>query len=95
MSLLHFVEVPPIAPDFSAPFQVGLQIVVSYLLGAAMIVVLGALIFAVGSLALAGVAPERMNAWAGKSIVTILIAAVILGSVSGLFQFAVNFQFGF
>lgn len=93
--LLPLVDVPPIAPDFNAPFQTGLQVVISYLLGAAIVAVLGALIVAVASLAFSGIAPERMNTWAGKNVITILVAAVVLGSVGGIFQWAINFNFGF
>lgn len=95
LDILSQIDIPPISPDFNAPFQTGIQVIVSYILGAAIIAVLGALIIAIASLAFAGVAPERMSTWAGKNVVTILIAAVVLGSVGGIFQFAVNFNFGF
>ncbi len=89
------VNVPPIGPDFSAPFFGGLQLIASYLLGAALIVVFMMLIIAGAALAFRGLAPERVRTWAGENIVWIFIAAAVLGAASGLFQWFVNFKFGF
>jgi hypothetical protein len=89
------VDVPPIGPNFSAPFFAGLQVIASYLLGAAMIVVFMMLIVAGAALAFRGLAPERVRTWAGENIVWIFIAAAVLGAASGLFQWFVNFDFGF
>jgi hypothetical protein len=91
----HDVDVPPIGPNFSAPFFAGLQLIASYLLGAALIVVFMMLIIAGAALAFRGLAPERVRTWAGENIVWIFIAAAVLGAASGLFQWFVNFKFGF
>lgn len=92
---LRDVDVPDIQPDFSAPFFAGLQVIASYLLGAAMIVVFIMLIVAGAALAFRGLAPERVRTWAGENIAWIFIAAAVLGAASGLFQWFVNFDFGF
>lgn len=89
------VDVPPIGPDFSAPFFAGLQVLASYLLGAAMILVFMMLIIAGAALAFRGLAPERVRTWAGENIAWIFVAAAVLGAASGLFQWFVNFDFGF
>ncbi|MGC5224919.1 hypothetical protein ACPW96_20330 [Micromonospora sp. DT81.3] len=88
------VEVPDIQPDFSAPFFQGFQVVVSYLLAGAMLVVLAMLIVAGAGLAFRGMS-ERVRTWAGESILWIFLAAAVLGALSGLFQWFVNFDFGF
>jgi hypothetical protein len=92
---LRDVDVPPIGPNFSAPFFGGLQLIASFLLGGALIVVFMMLIIAGASLAFRGLAPERVRTWAGENIVWIFIAAAVLGAASGLFQWFVNFKFGF
>jgi hypothetical protein len=89
------IVVPPIQPDYSAPFMVGLQVVVSYVLAAGLIIVLGILIVAICALAFRGITPERVQSWAGENIARVAIAAIILGSVGGVFQWLVNFDFGF
>lgn len=89
------VDVPDIQPDFSAPFFAGLQVIASYLLGAAMILVFIMLVVAAAALAFRGLAPERVRTWAGENIAWIFIAAAVLGAASGLFQWFVNFDFGF
>lgn len=93
--LISTVDVPPIDPDFSAPFFQGLQVVASYLLGAAMILVFIMLVIAIAALAFRGLAPERVRTWAGENIAWIFLAAALLGAASGLFQWFVNFDFGF
>ncbi|MGL4339242.1 MAG: hypothetical protein ACRCSP_02285 [Rhodoglobus sp.] len=100
VSLPHYllpaeIVVPAVEPDFSAPFMVGLQVVVSYILAAGLIIVLGILIVAICSLAFRGITPEKIQSWAGENIARVAIAVVILGSVSGIFQWLVNFNFGF
>jgi hypothetical protein len=89
------VKVPPINPNFSAPWMSGLQLLVSYLLATAIIVVLLMLIVAISSLAGQTIGPERVRTWAGENVLRIFIAAALLGSVSGLFQWFVGFNFGF
>ncbi|WP_344097179.1 hypothetical protein [Microbacterium deminutum] len=89
------VEVPDIQPDFSAPFFQGLQVVASYILGGALIVVLIMLIVAASALAFRGLASDHVRSWAGANIVWIFVAAACLGAVSGLFNWFVNFDFGF
>ena len=89
------VDIPDIEPDFSAPFFAGFQVVASYILAGAMIVVLIMLIIAGASLAFRGLASDRMRTWAGENILWIFIAAAVLGAASGLFQWFVNFDFGF
>ncbi len=89
------VDVPPIHPDFSAPFFKGIQVVASYLLGAALIAVFIMLVLAIAALAFRGLAPERARTWAGENIAWIFLAAALLGGASGLFQWFVNFNFGF
>ncbi|MBG6055309.1 VIT1/CCC1 family predicted Fe2+/Mn2+ transporter [Salinibacterium sp. CAN_S4] len=89
------IDVPDIGPDFSAPFFTGLQVIASYLLGGAMILVFIMLVVAGASLAFRGLSPERVRTWAGENIAWIFIAAAVLGAASGLFQWFVNFDFGF
>ena len=89
------VDVPPIDPDFSAPFFQGLQVIASYILAAAMLVVFIMLIVAIAALAFRGLAPERVRTWAGENIAWIFLATALLGAASGLFQWFVNFDFGF
>lgn len=89
------VDVPDINPDFSAPFFQGFQVIASYILAAAMIVVFIMLVIAGASLAFRGLAPERVRTWAGENIAWIFIAAAVLGAASGLFAWFVNFDFGF
>jgi hypothetical protein len=89
------IDVPDINPDFSAPFFGGLQVIASYVLAVAIIVVFIMLIVAVGALAFRGLAPERVRTWAGENIAWIFLAAALLGGISGLFQWFINFDFGF
>ena len=89
------VDVPNIQPDWSAPFFQGFQVVASYVLAGAMLVVLIMLIIAGCALAFRGLANDRVRSWAGESILWIFIAAAVLGAASGLFQWFVNFDFGF
>jgi hypothetical protein len=89
------VDVPEIQPDFSAPFFQGFQVIASYILAGAMIVVFIMLVIAGAALAFRGLAPERVRSWAGENIAWIFIAAAILGAASGLFAWFVNFDFGF
>lgn len=89
------VDVPDIQPDFSAPFFHGFQVLVSYLLAGALLVTLAMLIVAGAALAFRGLASDRVRTWAGQNILWIFIAAAVLGAASGLFQWFVNFDFGF
>lgn len=89
------VDVPDIQPDFSAPFFQGFQTIASYILAAALLVVLIMLILAGAALAFRGIASDRVRSWAGENILWIFIAAAVLGSASGLFQWFVGFDFGF
>jgi hypothetical protein len=89
------VDVPPIGPNFSAPFFEGFRVVASYVLAAAMIAVFIMLVIAVAALAFRGLAPERVRTWAGENIAWIFLAAALLGGASGLFQWFINFNFGF
>jgi hypothetical protein len=89
------VDVPDIQPDFSAPFFGGFQVIASYILGGATIVVFIMLVIAGSALAFRGLANDRVRTWAGENIAWIFIAASVLGSASGLFQWFVNFDFGF
>ncbi len=88
-------DFPDIGPDYSAPFFHGLKVIASYVLGGATIVVFIVLIIAAAALALRGMFPERVRGWAGENILTIFIAAAILGSISGIFQWFIGFDFGF
>src|SRR5690554_3798137 len=89
------VTVPEISPDFSAPFFQGFQVIASYILAGAMLVVLIMLIIAAAALAFRGLASDRVRSWAGENIMWIFVAAAILGAASGLFAWFVNFDFGF
>ncbi len=89
------VDVPDIAPDFSAPWMAGMQVIVSYILATAILIALGATIFAVLALIFAKAFPDRARSWAGDSIVWLIIGVIALGAVGGLFQFFINFDFGF
>ncbi len=89
------IDVPDIEPDFSAPFFAGFQVIASYILAGAMIVVFIMLIIAGASLAFRGLASDRMRSWAGENILWIFIAAAVLGAASALFQWFINFDFGF
>jgi hypothetical protein len=89
------VDVPDIDPDFNAPWFAGFQTIASYVLATALIVVLIMLILAGCALAFRGIASDRVRTWAGENILWIFIAAAVLGAASGLFQWFVNFDFGF
>ena len=89
------VNIPEINPDFSAPFFQGFQVLASYVLAGAMLIVLIMLIIAGAALAFRGFASDRMRTWAGENIMWIFLAAAILGAASGLFAWFVNFDFGF
>ncbi len=89
------VDVPEIQPDFSAPFFAGFQVLASYILAAALLLVMIMLIIAGAALAFRGLASDRVRTWAGENILWIFIAAAVLGAVSGLFAWFVNFDFGF
>lgn len=89
------VDVPDINPDFSAPWLQGVQVIASYVLATALIVLLIMLILAGCSLAFRGLASDRMRTWAGENIMWIFIACAVVGAASGLFQWFVNFDFGF
>lgn len=95
MTLPSDVDVPDIAPDFSAPFFGGLQVIASYILAGAMIVVFIMLLIAGAALAFRGLASDRVRSWAGENIMWIFIAAAVLGAANGLFGWFVNFDFGF
>ncbi|MGJ8720563.1 MAG: hypothetical protein ACSHW9_01840 [Salinibacterium amurskyense] len=94
-SLPADVDVPQIDPDFNAPFMVGIQVIVSYILGAGLVIMFGILIVAVISLGAKSIAPERMQSWAGENVAIVAIVTIILGSISGIFAWLVNFNFGF
>lgn len=89
------VDVPDIQPDFDAPWLDGLQVLASYFLATAFILAFVALIIAVLALVTHGIFPDGVRSWAGKSIVVVGVATVVLGALSGLFQWFVNFDFGF
>lgn len=89
------VDVPDIEPDFSAPFFEGFRTIVSYLLAGCLLAVLATLIFAGAALAFRGLASDRVRTWAGENILWVFLAAAVLGAASGLFQWFVNFDFGF
>lgn len=95
MTLPSDVDVPDITPDFSAPFFGGLQVIASYILAGAMIVVFIMLLLAGAALAFRGLASDRVRSWAGENIMWIFIAAAVLGAANGLFGWFVNFDFGF
>ena len=87
--------VPDIEPNFNAPWLQGIQVIASYVLATALIVVFIMLIIAILSLALRGIFPDGVRDWAGKNIVVIFIAAAAPGAISGLFQWFISFDFGF
>ena len=73
------VDIPDIQPDFTAPFFQGFQVIASYILAGAMLVVLIMLIIAGAALAFRGLASDRVRTWAGENILWIFIAAAVLG----------------
>jgi len=89
------VDVPPINPDFSAPFFGGLQVLASYVLAGAMLAVFIMLVLAAAALAFPNLATHKVQSWAGDNITRIFIAAAGLGAINGLFGWFVNFDFGF
>ena len=89
------VSVPHISPNYSAPWMVGLELLVSYGLATAILVGLLMLVVAISAIAGRTIGPERVRTWAGENVVTIFVAAALLGSISGLFQWFVGFNFGF
>lgn len=89
------VDVPPISPDFSAPFFGGFQVIASYVLAGAMLAVFIMLVIAGAALAFPNMSTHRVQSWAGDNIARIFIAAAILGAANGLFGWFVNFDFGF
>lgn len=89
------IEIPDVQPDFDSPFNKPLQLILSWVLAFALGVALLALIAALLILAFRKAMPEAAVSKAGDSIVTIFIVAAILGGVSTIFQFFVNFDLGF
>lgn len=89
------IDIPDVQPDFNSPFNKPLQLILSWVLAFALGVALFALIAALLTLAFRKVMPERAVATAGDSVVMILVIAAILGGVSTIFQFFVNFDLGF
>lgn len=89
------VDVPDINPDFSAPFFGGVQVIISYVLALALLVVFAALVVALAALAFKGFGSQQLRSWAGENILTIFIVAAALGAVGGIYQWFVNFDFGF
>lgn len=92
---LTAIDIPDIQPDFNAPFMQPLQLIVSWVLAAGMILVFATLIIAVVGVSMQGLGSQRYQEWAGASILRVLAATVILGSVSGIFAFFVGFDLGF
>ncbi|OAZ41476.1 hypothetical protein A9Z40_02020 [Microbacterium arborescens] len=95
MRIIPAVTIPEITPNWDAPWLTGLQILASYILATALLLALIALIIAVLSLIFRGIFPDSVRDWAGKNIVTIFFATAILGAISGIFHWFVNFNFGF
>ena len=93
-TLLPLVDGPPIQPRFDAPWMAGLQVLVSYVLGTAIVLAFLALVFAIVAL-LTRMLPDSARTWAGKHIVTVFIATAALAGIGGLFQWFINFNFGF
>lgn len=89
------VDVPDVQPDFSAPWLQGVQVIVSYLFATGLLVLLAMLIIAGCALAFRGLASDRMRTWAGENIMWIFIATAVVAAASGIFQWFVNFDFGF
>ncbi len=89
------VDVPDIQPDFSAPWLTGLKLIVSYVLATGLIVMLAMLIIAGCALAFRGLASDRVRTWAGENIMWIFLATAIVAAASAIFQWFVNFDFGF
>jgi len=93
--MVSTADMPDIQPDFSAPFFHGFQVIASYVLAGAMLVVFVMLVIAAAALAFRGLASDRVRSWAGENILWIFIAAAVLGGASALFAWFINFDFGF
>lgn len=89
------VEIPDIAPDFTAPWMTGFQLIASYILATCLILAFIALILAIIGVVFSSVVPERASAMAGAALPKLALGVVALGCISGIFQWAVNFDFGF
>ena len=89
------IVIPPVEPDFNSPFNKPLQVILSWVLAFALGVALLSLIAALLILAFRKIMPERAVSTAGDSVVMILVVAAVLGGVSTIFQFFVNFDLGF
>lgn len=93
--ILTEVDVPDVSPDFDAPWIDGVIVFISYLLATALILAVGALIVAVLALVWQGAFPDQVRTWAGKNILIVFVATIILSAISSIFQWLVNFDFGF
>lgn len=89
------VDIPDIQPDWGAPWLQGLQVLFSYLLATGLLVLLAMLIIAGCALGFRGLASDRVRTWAGENIMWIFIATAVVAAASGIFQWFVNFDFGF
>ena len=95
LPVLTAIDVPEISPDFSAPFMAPLLRIVSWVLAGAMAVTIVLLIVAAVGVGTKGLGSSKYQEWAGSSILHIIGAIAILGSISGIFAFFVGFDLGF
>lgn len=89
------IDIPEIEVDWEAPFMKPLKVIASWVLTGALAIVLIILIVAIAAIAGKRIGPERLQAWAGENVLWIGGVAALLGSVTTLFGFFVNFDLGF
>jgi len=88
------VDIPPVEPDFSAPFITGLHRFASWALAGGLVVLLICAVLAAIALGVKST-PDRMRSIAENWFFRIIIALLVLGSLNGLFAFFFNYDFGF
>lgn len=89
------IDIPDVEPDFDAPWLDGVQVFASYFLATALVLLLIALIAAGLALGFHKLASDRVRTLAGENIMWIFIATCVVGAASGIFQWFINFDFGF
>ena len=85
---------PDIQPDFNAPGMSGLRRIASWALGLAMVIGFIALVFGIVAIATKGFGNRSVQEFAGKAVLIVGFALILLGSASGLFGFFVGFDLG-
>lgn len=86
---------PDISPDWSAPGLSGLTQIASWILAIGLVLSVLALIISFIILAYKGFGNQGLQQFAGKAIGWVILAVILLGSFSGVWQFFYGFDLGF